>query len=249
MEDLQSYDDYHAERLESKLKNGQQGDMENFGTFLHELADEFFGGTEACSRLSALDVACGYMREAGVLAGLFEKPVCAIDRNSRRIGDLTARMPYGDVEATVGDARDLESIYGDSAFDVVLVRHPFIEVKANNWRAIQRQLFGDLNGKVDEDEDVEGDDWTAMYEQCIKVLKPGGVLLTNFHNRDEMLEAEEILEGLGVDVLKLGQNDHATWDNDIEGFYGEDGFFIVARKTVEIGKIVVSVRRNLREMI
>ena len=73
METTQSYEEYHAARCEYMLEHGQEGDMQNLRIFLRELADEFFGGTEACSRLSLLDVACGYMREAPILSELFAK--------------------------------------------------------------------------------------------------------------------------------------------------------------------------------
>jgi SAM-dependent methyltransferase len=205
------------ERLEYRLENEKPGEIANFRSFLIDLAEEFFGGREACSNLSILNVACGYMRVAPVLVELFAKPVCAVDENSRRIKALTARTGRGEVAATIGDAADLDRVYEGREFDVVLLRHPDI-----------------LAGGCEE-----------MYEQCEKVLKDGGILITTFHMIEEEAGARPILEKLGLTIRKSGQNRYGTWAYGIEGFMGEDGYFIVAQKSVGIVKALFSIRRDL----
>jgi len=193
------------EHLERNLEHCEDGENEKFRNLMVETLREFFGEPENRAGITALNVACGYMREAPVLTELLAKPVHAVDSDLCRINALKAKTSA--VEAICGDAKNLEQIYAGKKFDLVIVRHP----------------------------DVLGDDWDKMYQQCGVVLNEGGILVTTFHDSSEEIKARQILEDKGFAICRMGQSKHAIWYYDIEGFAGVDGFVIVAKKPVGNG--------------
>jgi SAM-dependent methyltransferase len=188
-------------RLERNLEHCEDGENENFRNFMLEILREYFGEHENYADVTALDVACGYMREAPVLTALLAQPVHAVDSDLRRINALRSKTSA--VAAVCGDARNLEQIYSGKKFDLIIVRHP----------------------------DIHSDDWDTMYQQCRAVLNERGILVTTFHSSDEEFKAREILGDIGFEICRSGQNKHGNWYYGIVGFAGIDGFVIVAKKS------------------
>lgn len=195
------------ERFESGLSTVREEELENFRTFMLEVLRKEFEGRNP-RELEMLNVACGYMREAPVLTGLFKKPIDAIDQVPYRIGAVREQWSGENIRAIAGDANCLTEFYRKRSFDLILMRHPFIE-------------FSPEITKMDHE------DQFPLYGACKKVLHPSGRMVSTFHIRDEMESAARSIETFGYEIRGQGQNPDAIWEYGIEGFNGIDGYYMI----------------------